>query len=331
MKRLGFKGAILILAFFLAGFTAYWAVGRTLIGNIFTHALKSSRKAGYPIVHKGLTLGGFPMTFTVNMATPSIQSAAGQTPISLKGERVEWRATALTPRTWQGRHIGDARIDMRGPGGTRWLFDARPFRVNAEAKLKLNGGLSRLRLTGFRLRPEAVIGTEPPINAVNELEIFITEATENTDIDLRIDEVFLNPATWPKLQSVFGPRIRALTVKAKAVGLKALDAETYHTWQKGGHFVSDDWQLNWDALNMSGTFDMTSGPDGMSGTIQIALDDEKRVIDAFVTADLITAGQAQQIGLAMMIMPSNEAGQKMVTLTLERGALMFLGQPIYQF
>jgi len=57
------------------------------------------------------------------------------------GLRVE--ALTLNPLYWRGTHRGDARLDLRGPKGERWLFDVRPFNIDFTAKLGFDGQVAQ--------------------------------------------------------------------------------------------------------------------------------------------------------------------------------------------
>ena len=153
----------------------YWAAGRSVMLKKMTKTFNTLEAQGYDIDHKGLSAGGFPALFRASLNEPGVVSPrSSSAPWSVKADKVVMQASTFTPLHWGVTHRGEARIDLRGPKGERWLFDARPFSVNLDARLKFGGEVKSFKADISRLKVQAVIGTLPPIVGLDEGRIDIT-------------------------------------------------------------------------------------------------------------------------------------------------------------
>jgi len=330
-KPWGFRGFILFGALFIAGFTLYWTAGRSLIVKGVNSSLIRANQSGYVVKPKDFSLSGFPFFYKGRVSSLSLASMPGQTPWSIRGEFVHMQASSLWPLNWRIYHKGDARLDMRGPAGERWLFDIRPFLVNLDTKLSLTGRVQSHKFKAVRIRPQAVIGTDPPISGLDSLDVDIRDVGADVDVTMELENIFLNPKTGPKLQSALGPRIDRVFLKATAQGLTSLRQDDVSKWKTSGTFISDDWQFLWNGLNLQGGFELTGSPTGLSGFIRVNLEDESALLETVRAAGVISASQSRQIGFALNLLPKAETGAREITLPVQNNDVIFLGQAIYTF
>jgi len=228
-------------------------------------------------------------------------------------------------------HRGDARIDMRGPKGERWLFDARPFNIDMTAKAGFDGTLESFDLIGTQLKTQAVIGTLPPIIAIDEARLIATPQGGNMQYDLSLENIFLEKDAALNLQKIFGPRIESLNGTALAIGLTSLDDKVIELWKKTGQITGEDWELSWGGSVFQGEFDLKLTDTGPSGIIRIEVDNINQFISRLEDAAIFTPGQARNAKLAIILLPVNQNGRQEITLTLREGFLTLFGQKVFEF
>ena len=226
------KWLIGIIALFVL-FCIYWAAGRTVMVNTLTAEIQDLEANGYKVDHKGLAVGGFPLQFRGSLIEPDLAAPrSAEKPWSIKSERLSFQASAFNPLRWSVRHRGDARLDLRGPKGERWLFDVRPFTVNIEAKAGISGKLKTFKATLFRPKSQAVIGTLPPIIAMDSGTLSAAPNGQDMRVSLKLENIFLEQNTLKDLQRAFGPKIEHLDIKVTAIDLITLDNKAIELWQK---------------------------------------------------------------------------------------------------
>lgn len=326
------KRFILFLMTLFVFFCVYWAIGRNVMVKTITAQIEEKQSEGYKVAHKGLSVGGFPLKFRAQLSDPDIASprAIGK-PWSIKAD--DWRIEALvfSPLKWTGTHRGEARIDVRGPKGERWLFDARPLNIDMTARAKINGDLRALDIIGKNFKTQAVIGTLPPIVAIDEARLAAAPAKTDMRYDININNIYLEKNTLVNFQKIFGPRIENITGAALAIGLTSLDDETIETWQENGQITSEGWEVSWGGTLLQGGFDLKQSQKGLSGVIRIEVNDINALISRLQEASIFTAGQARNAKLASVFLPVNQNGRQELTLNLRDGFLTLFGQKIYAF
>ena len=327
----GVKKSIIIFMAFFVLLCVYWAVGRNVMIKAVSGKISAFQSEGYKVIHKGMSVGGFPFKFRAGLAEADIASPRSlEKPWSIKAD--DWRMEALTinPLKWTGSHRGDARIDIRGPKGERWLFDARPFNIDVTARTGLNGELKTIDLMGKKLKTQAVIGTLPPVIAIDAARLSIAPAAENMRYSLNLENIFLEQETLNNLQTIFGPRIDNLKGSALAIGLTSLNQQDIENWKRAGELVSEDWSLSWGGTRLQGSFDLTLAETGTSGVIRIQVEEFGDFISRLEQAGMFSASQARNATLAATLLPVSPTGHKEITITLRNGFLMLFGQKIFE-
>lgn len=326
------KKILLAITLLFVLFCVYWAIGRKVMLDTLTTEIQDLETEGYKIDHKGLTEGGFPLQFRGSLIEPDLASPRHvDKPWSIKSEMVNFQASAFNPLSWTVRHRGDARLDLRGPKGERWLFDMRPFTVDIEAKAALNGKLKTVKASLFRPQMQAVIGTLPPIVAMDEGDF--SAAPDGTDMTftLTLKSIFLEQEALKDLQRAFGPKIDSLDIRATAHGLTSLDHDAIEAWQKNGELSCESWNLTWGKAEFQGGCAFSQSETGMTGTLRAEVNDITQLIDTLESATIITPGQARTMGLATLLLPVNAEGRQEVNINMRDGFLTLFGQKIWEF
>ena len=326
MKKL----VIFLMSIFML-FSFYWAYGRSALVDGIVEKIKEQESAGYVIDHKGLSAGGYPLKLRAQLQDLAINSPRQDArPWSFRSDRFRLQAASYNPLLWDIDHSGDARIDMRSAKGARWLFDVRPFNLNAQAKSSLGGKVTALSATIRRPQVQAVIGTLPPVVGVERAEIKLSPKGEDMHIQGDIEKLFLSQTSVEKLQKVFGPSIDSLRLDMSAHGLSDLDAETLAQWREGGKITGNSWTMNWGGAVFSGDFTLTLAAGGMDGSIRAELEDISRLISQLEQADIFSASQARTAKLAAGLLPVNPAGRQELTLNIRGGYITLFGQSLYK-
>ncbi|MDB2437729.1 DUF2125 domain-containing protein [Hellea sp.] len=326
----GAKKLIIILMTLFVLLCAYWAVGRNIMIKGITDKIDTLQSEGYKVVHKGLSVGGFPFKFRARLAELEVAAPRSDTkPWSIKGD--DWRMEALTlnPFIWTAIHRGEARIDMRGPKGERWLFDAQPMNVEVTARVNMSGALTAYSLTSTKLKTEAIIGTLPPIIAIDDAQLQVRREGEDMRYAAELKNIYLEKSTLEAFQRAFGPRIDRLSGAAMAVGLHSLDEAAIEAWKTAGQLTGEGWELSWGGTNFVGGFNLTQSGAGLSGVIRIEVEDIKALISRLEDAAILSANQARNAKLASVLLPVNGEGRQEITLTLRDGFITLFGQRIY--
>jgi len=313
-------------------FCMYWAAGRTVMVNSLTTKIQNLETEGYKIDHKGLTIGGFPLQFRGSLIEPDLASPRHQDkPWSIKSSRLNFQASSFNPFRWAARHRGDARLDLRGPRGERWLFDLRPFTVDINAKAGLNGQLKAFKASLFRPQAQAVIGTLPPIVAMDEGHFTAAPQGMDMQFSLALENIFLEQEALKDLQRAFGPKIDRLDIQITAIDLSSLDNDAVEAWQKGGEIICETWHITWGKAEFQGGCNFVQSKNGLTGTIRAETDDISRLIATLETANIITDRQARTISLATLLLPVNAKGRQEVNINMRDGFLTLFGQKIWEF
>ncbi|WP_267879451.1 DUF2125 domain-containing protein [Hellea balneolensis] len=308
----------------------YWALGRNIMIKSISNHISTLQSEGYKVVHKGLSVGGFPIKFRAGLAQLNIDSPrSAAKPWSVKGDDWQFEAISLNPLKWTGTHRGEARIDLRGPKGERWLFDARPFNVDMTARTNLKGELKSVEASASKLKMQAIIGTLPPIVAIDKARIDAGPSGPDMRYAVDLENIYLEKDTLKPFQKAFGPRIERLQGSALAIGLASLESSAVNEWAKVGQITGEGWSLLWGDTRFQGGFDLTQSPNGLSGIIRIEVEDINALISRLENAALLSNSQARNAKLAAILLPVNDSGRQEVTLTMRDGFLTLFGQRIY--
>jgi len=238
---------------------------------------------------------------------------------------------------WSFRHRGNARVDMRGPGGQGGMIDARPLHLDGTIAFTFTGQTKSLTLTGAGLNLQSVSGTPSPINAVESVDFALRPSSGNMTARVTLRDVFLAAPTSPQWQAAFGPKIDQLDIYAEAVGLTGLDDNALNRWAQTGDITADNAFLHWGALKLHIRFELRGfgaawTPDSppIDGWIRVAVEDGNAALSGLKASGLISPNQEKQFGIALALAPQNEKGHKEIALNVRDGAVQFLGRTLFR-
>jgi len=327
----GVKKSLIVIMTLFVLLCIYWAVGRNVMVNSISSKINEMQSEGYKVVHKGLSVGGFPFKFRASLASPDIASPRSiDKPWSIKADNWRMEALSINPLKWTGSHRGEARIDMRGPKGERWLFDARPFNVDLTARAGFKGDLKSFDVSGTKLKTQAVIGTLPPILAIDDAQLSISPAALDMRYQLNLENIYLEKDSLKNFQKIFGPHIESLNGSALAIGLTSLNDEALQNWKNSGQIISENWNMSWGGMRFQGQFNLTLSSAGTSGVIRIEVENVGNLISRLQDADILSSGQARNASLAAALLPVTQSGRQEITLTLRDGFITLFGQKIFE-
>lgn len=313
-------------------FCIYWAAGRTLMLKTWDNEIKSLESQGYDIDHKGLTAGGFPHLFRSTFIEPDIDSPRSiAKPWSIKADKLALKASTFTPLRWTANHRGEARIDMRGPKGERWLFDVRPMSLDIDTKIKANGTVKSLRADLNRAQIQAVIGTLPPIVGVDTAQLDIRPQEEDMRYELSLTNIFLEKDTLAKWQTAFGPKIGVIDAVILTKRQSSLSKESLESWKNGENIIGESWRVNWNENIFTGDFDLTLTDTGFDGSLRAEVENLPEIIDQFARAGMFTQQQVSSLKIGARLLPQNANGRQEITFNFRDGYLLLFGQRLYKF
>lgn len=300
--------------------------------NTLDSQLKSLESQSYDIDHKGLSAGGFPLLFRSSLTEPDIVSSrAIAKPWSIKADNLIMQASVFTPLGWNISHRGEARVDLRGPKGERWLFDIRPFSLDLETKLNFDGNVKSLHAELNRPQIQAVIGTLPPLVGIDMAQINITLQNEDLKYDISLTNAFLKKETLSKWQTAFGPKISSIEAVILAKDLKTFNQKDFQSWKKSGNLLGESWSINWNGNVFTGNFDLRLTDKGFDGSLRAEIENLSEIINQFEAAGMLTQQQANSLKIGTILLPKNDNGQQEITFNFRDGHILLFGQRLYKF
>ena len=327
MKKL-LLGLITLFVFYCV----YWATGRSMMLNNLTQSIQTLEAQGYDVEHKGLSAGGFPILFRSSLNEPGVVSPRSiDKPWSIKADKIVMQASTFNPLHWSATHRGEARIDLRGPKGERWLFDARPFSVNLDTRAKFGGDIKSVKADISRLKVQAVIGTLPPIVGLDQGQIDIKPHAGDLRHHISLDSIFLEKDTLTKWQTALGPKIESFYAVILAKGLTSLNQDDRKAWAKSGRYVGESWSLSWNDNIFTGDFDLTQTPSGLDGSLRAEIENLPDIIDQFAKAGMFTPQQVSALRIGSRFLPVNDNGRQDITFNFKDGYLILFGQRLHKF
>ena len=313
-------------------FCVYWAGGRTLMLKTLDGEIKTLETQGYDIDHKGLSAGGFPLLFRSTFMEPDIVSPRSLSkPWSIKADKLVLKASTFTPLSWTATHRGEARIDMRGPKGERWLFDVRPMSLDLDIKAKIDGTVKALNADLSRAQIQAVIGTLPPIVGVDTAQLEIRPQKGDMRYELSLNNVFLEKDTLAKWQTAFGPKISVIDAVILAKDQTSLSKEGLLKWKNNQKIIGQTWRVNWNENIFTGDFDLTLTDTGFDGSLRAEVENLPEIIDQFARAGMFTPKQVSSLKIGTRLLPQNANGRQEITFNFRDGYLLLFGQRLYKF
>ena len=321
------KRFIIITALVLGGYAAYYFTLRAGLSKALTTAQTEFAEDGITLSLPNATYSGFPLSVRATLTEAQISGPDG----SVRTETATLSASPFSPTRWTLQSRGDMRVDWRADADTRYLFDVSPSLVRGDFGASLSGQLKSVRLTGFKLSATPVIGTPPPLRAVDSVVIDIKPNNGDMSFDASVVNAFFDRNTARDIQRIFGPHIKALSISGTLNGLSALDDDTFTQWQKSGTFNVADSDLIWGDGQFKSTINMTLTEGRPTGTMTLKVRDAQSLLDGLIAAGTLNANAALAAQFALMAAPRDETGLVVLTLPITDGDVRLFGQRIYRF
>lgn len=268
---------------------------------------------------------GFPLMVRADVKDPQMSGPEG----SLRAERVRIWANVFKPTVWTAQTRGDLRVDWRSDGDTRYLFDISPSLMQGTFSASITGRLTAARVTGLKLSAQPVIGTAPPIRAVDKIIFDIAPDTDGMAFSLTVENAYLDRESARPWQRAFGPHISKIDMSGTASGLSALDDIGISEWTTAGSVNIPNAEIIWGDMFFEPVMELSLAGEETSGQVDLRLRDADKLVDALIRADVLTGRAASFAPFALMAAPRDDTGRVVLSLPVENGKLMFFGQAIY--
>ena len=322
MKRLLVFMLILIL-----GFCAYWYSLRLGLERALTAAQTDMAKSGVTLSMPDILYSGFPLSLNAILSEAQISGAQG----SVRAEVFTLTGSPFNPTRWIFQSQGDMRIDWRQNPETRYLFDLSPSLVRGEFMATLSGQLKSARITGFKLTTTPVIGTAPPLRAVESAVLNLQANGGIMTFDLSVVDAFMDRSTARDFQRIFGPHIKALSVKGDLPGLSTLDEDAIEKWRQSGQVNITKSDLIWGDGQFKSEAALTLSPSGTSGIVTVKMRDASKLLDGLIASGKIDSQMALGARFALLAAPRDETGLISLELPIEHNNVKLFGQTVFKF
>ncbi|WP_371396060.1 DUF2125 domain-containing protein [Fretibacter rubidus] len=321
------KRFVIIFAVLLGGYVAYYFTLRAGLSKALLTAQSDLAEDGVTLSLPNIVHSGFPLSVRTTLTDAQISGPKG----SVRAETATLSASPFSPTQWTLQSRGDMRVDWRADTDRRYLFDVSPSLVRADFGASVLGQLKSVRVTGFKLSTTPVIGTPPPLRAVDSVVFDIRADGGNMAYKLSAVNAFFDRDAARNIQRIFGPHIKALSVSGTLSDLSALDNEAVSEWQTLGAFTVDDSDLIWGDGQFKSTVNMAFAEGRPTGTMTLKVRDAQTLLDGLIAAGTIDNNAAFAAQLALMAAPRDEMGLVVLTLPITDGEVRLFGQKIYRF
>ena len=306
-----------------------WLVVRNALVKGLVQGVQSMERDGYQIEHGGLSVSGFPFSISASSQNISIKAPSG-TPSdpsknwAIKAEQVELKTATLTPLSWDIHHGGKIRVDMRGPRGERYMFDANPANVEARIQASIKGHLKSAQIDVGHTELDALIGTPPFVSKLQAFGAKLTVHGNMGELEAHTKGILLSPKTPDLVDKALGRKISTLDLTVKIDQWRGLERQGVQMWMKGdGHIKASTWHLVWGEADIVGDFDFVFKNSFPDGTIHIRIKHADSLIDKFADSGLIPSKDSQKIkGFLSLIEPGKD-GRQLIELTIRDGILRY--------
>lgn len=320
------KRFLVFMLILVLGFCAYWYSLRTGLERALASAQADLAEGGITLSLPDVRYDGFPLSVKATLSEPQISGTAG----SVRAEVFTLEASAFKPAHWTLQSQGDMRIDWRQYPETRYLFDLSPSLVRGDFKASLSGVLKSARLTGFKLTATPVIGTPPPLRAVESIVLNLKPKHGSMIFDLSVVGAFMDRSAARDIQRIFGPHIKTLSVKGTLEGLTTLDDKAMAQWRQSGQFNITESDLIWGDGQFKGEASLDLSENGTSGSITLKMRDAQKLLDGLIASGTIDSQTAMGARFALIAAPRDDAGLISLKLPIERNEVKLFGQTIFK-
>ena len=313
-----------------------WLGLRTAIVKGMTIGIRNMEAQGYQVAHGGLSVGGFPLSVKAASSNISVQAPAGAQDDpsknwSVKLSDFDFGTATITPLSWQLRHRGDVRVDMRGAGGERYMFDITPAKIDARGAITFKGKLKSAQIDIGKATLSPLVGTPPAILGVKDAHIDVKINGSDAKLDINAHDVVLSDLGMGPIEGVFTRTFSEFSMTMTVKNWTDLETGGPEIWmQNGGGLVSNDWSIHWGKVDFIGDFDIHFKNGLPNGVLNVRIKDLEQLIDA---VDQTGLANSQGIGYARTFARSYQPGKDgriALPLPIRDGWVTFLSKPVYQ-
>lgn len=324
---------LLILMVLIMG---VWLGLRTAIVKGITIGIRNMEAEGYQIAHGGLNVSGFPLSVNAASSDISVQAPAGAADDlsknwSVKLSDFNFGTATITPLSWQFRHRGDMRVDMRGAGGERYMFDITPAKVDARGAINLKGNLKSAQIDIGKTTLSPVVGTPPIVLGAKDAHMDVKINGANARLNINVHDIILSDLGMDQIEHVLGQMFSEFSLTMTVNNWADLETNGPETWMKNeGKLSSDSWALHWGKVDLTGDFDIHFENGLPNGLLNIRIKDLPQLIDAIDQMGMVDEESIRYARTFAKGYKPEEDGRIALPLPIRDGWITFLSQPVYQ-
>jgi len=333
---------LLIIAILVMG---AWLALRTAIVKGAEIGIGNMEAQGYQIAHGGLNVGGFPLSINATSSDISVQAPSGaQDDLSknwsVKLSDLNFGTATVTPLSWQIRHRGDMRVDMRGAGGERYMFDITPAKIDARGAVNFKGKLKAAQIDIGKATINPLVGTPPPILGAKDTHIDVKISGANAKLDINAHDVVISDKAMglmdevlgTRLDEVLGTRLSQASLTMAIENWAELETNGPEAWKEnGGRLTSDNWIVHWGKVDFIGDFDVYFKDGLPEGAVHVRAKNGQDLVRALYEVDMIDSMWQQILNdqIANFVLDKDDRG--LVTFSIRKGVVKWGVIPIYTF
>ena len=314
-----------------------WIFLRSALVKGLIDGIENLESQGYEISHGGLTVEGFPLSLNASSENVSVRAPTSQVPDpaknwSIKTDRLSLHSATLTPLSWDIRHSGQMRIDMRGARGERYMFDLAPANLDARAVASLDGTLKSAHMTIGGAELDSLVGTPPVIAKFGGANADINIKEGVGHIMAQAEDMRLSPKIPNILDNVLGRKIALAQINANVTNWILLETRGVNVWRAAdSHITSDYWAVNWGSADIIGDFDIRFKNTLPNGVITIRIKNPKPLIARLVDTGLVPEKYAATLNGLLAFSETDDDGRKAIKLTVKDGVVKAGFIPLFEF
>ena len=313
-----------------------WLGLRTAIVKGMTIGMRNMEAEGYQIAHGGLSVSGFPLSINAASRDIAIQAPAGDADDlsknwSVKLSDLDFGTATVTPLSWQLRHRGTMRVDMRGAGGERYMFDIAPAKVDARGAITFKGKLKSAQIDIGKTTLSPLVGTPPIILGAQDAHIDVKVSGSNAHLDINAHDVVLSDKAMGLMDEILGTHLSEVSLTMTIKNWADLEENGPESWmENGGGFTSDDWIIHWGKVDFVGDFDVHFKNGLPEGIIHVSIKGAPELLDTIIASGYLSQFE-QQARMFASSLKIGEDGRSLLNFPIRNGVMKYGFIEIYDF
>ncbi len=331
---------IILLLILVLAFMGLWIAMRNAIVSGIESQINNYRREGYEINLENFKIDGFPIRLDTHASNISIRTPANNNIAdnwAIKTSDLQISSATLTPLSWDIKHRGNLRIDMRGIDGARYLFDINPAKIDGVIATNMQGRLKLADLYMENAQLDALVGTPPVISRIGNIRINITSNATKAKAHLQANNLLLSPASQGMnvkgmFDEILGRSLSKFSIKADIENFDLLQQNNWQNWQSsGGAIKNGSWELLWGIADIKGDFEIEFVGNKPQGSINIAIKDPQELIDKLSSNGLLSEQQTELVSKFLQTIKQDKDGRKQISLGIKDGKVNYGFMTLYEF